>query len=108
VSDATSATAREPSEKRGPVLDVLRELLTERRDTDVLALFAKLMVRNSELERRLMQVLARGHKNEGVSTAQLKLFLDALAATGVDVSDVDAPDLSVLSVVAGCRPGSRR
>jgi transposase len=93
VSDAATTTAREPSEKRGPVLEVLRELLTERRDSEVLALVSKLMVRNSELERRLMQMLSHGHKNEGVSTAQLRLFLDALAATGVDVSDVDAPDL---------------
>jgi transposase len=93
VSDAATTTAREPSEKRGPVLEVLRELLTERRDSEVLALVSKLMVRNSELERRLMQMLSRGHKNEGVSTAQLRLFLDALAATGVDVSDIDAPDL---------------
>jgi transposase len=94
VSDAVTTTAREPSEKRGPVLEVLRELLTERRDNEVLALVSKLMVRNSELERRLMQMLSRGHKNEGVSTEQLRLFLDALAATGVDVCDVDAPDLS--------------
>lgn len=93
MSDAASTTAREPSEKRGPVLEVLRELLTERRDSDVLALVSKLMVRNSELERRLMQMLSRGHKNEGVSTAQLRLFLDALAATGVDASDEGAPDL---------------
>jgi len=71
----------------------LRELLTERRDAEVLALVAKLVVRNSELERRLMQMLSRGQKNEGVSTAQLKLFLDALAATGADVSDAGAPDL---------------
>jgi len=94
VSDAASTTAQEPSEKRGPVLEVLRELLTERRDSEVLALFSKLVVRNSELERRLMQMLSRGHKNEGVSTAQLRLFLDALAATGVDASDDGAPDLS--------------
>jgi transposase len=93
VSDAASTTARETSEKRGPVLEVLRELLTERRDSEVLALVSKLMVRNSELERRLMQMLSRGHKNEGVSTAQLRLFLDALAATGVDVGDAGAPDL---------------
>ena len=94
MSDAASTTAQEPSEKRGPVLEVLRELLTERRDSEVLALFSKLVVRNSELERRLMQMLSRGHKNEGVSTAQLRLFLDALAATGVDASDDGAPDLS--------------
>ena len=90
MSDAASTTT---SEKRGPVLDVLRELLTERRDAEVLALVAKLVVRNSELERRLMQMLSRGQKNEGVSTAQLRLFLDALAATGVDTSDAGAPDL---------------
>jgi len=93
VSDASSTTAGEPREKRGPVLDVLRELLTERRDSEVLALVSKLMLRNSELERRLMQMLSRGHKNEGVSTAQLRLFLDALAATGADASDDGAPDL---------------
>lgn len=93
MSDAASTTARETSEKRGPVLEVLRELLTERRDSEVLALVSKLMVRNSELERRLMQMLSRGPKNEGVSTAQLRLFLDALAATGVDVGDAGAPDL---------------
>jgi transposase len=94
VSDAAATTKGSgPGDKRGPVLDVLRELLTERRDTEVLALVAKLVVRNGELERRLMQILSRGHKNEGVSTAQLRLFLDALAATGVDVSDAGAPDL---------------
>lgn len=93
MSDGASTTARETREKRGPVLEVLRELLTERRDSEVLALVSKLMVRNSELERRLMQMLSRGHKNEGVSTAQLRLFLDALAATGVDVGDAGAPDL---------------
>lgn len=97
MSDAASTTtttaASGSREKQGPVLDILRELLTERRDTEVLALVAKLMVRNSELEQRLMQMLARGHKNEGVSTAQLRLFLDALAATGVNVDDDAAPNL---------------
>jgi transposase len=75
------------------VLDVLRELLTDRRDSEVLALVSKLMARNSELERRLMQMMSHGQKNEGVSTAQLRLFLDSLAATGVDASDDGAPDL---------------
>jgi transposase len=95
VSDAAaSTTAPEPSEKRGTVLEVLRELLTERRDSEVLALVSKLVVRNSELERRLMQVLSRGHKNEGVSAAQLRLFLEALTATPADGSDEGAPDLA--------------
>ena len=93
MRDEGPTTEHEPSEKRGPVLDVLRELLTERRDEEVLALFSKLVVRNSELERRLMRMLSGGHKNEGVSAAQLKLFLEQLAATGADTSDEDAPDL---------------
>ena len=86
-------TEREPSEKRGPVLDVLRELLTERRDEEVLALVSKLVSQNTELERRLMRMLSGGRKNEGISTAQLKLFLEQLAAAGGDTSDADAPDL---------------
>jgi len=84
VSEAASPTeaTRESSstEKRGPVLDILRELLAEGRDGAVLALVSKLVARNGELERRLAQLLSRGHKNEGISTAQLKLFLDALCA----------------------------
>lgn len=62
------------------MLDVLRELLAEGRDGAVLTLFSKLVARNGELERRLAQLLSRGHKNEGISTAQLKLFLEALSA----------------------------
>ena len=68
-----------PGEKRGSVLEMLRELLAERRDGDVLALVAKLVARNGELERRLMQMHSRGRKNEGVSTAQMKLFIETLA-----------------------------
>jgi transposase len=84
VSDAaqttTGATIGDTSgDKRGPVLEVLRELLAEGRDGEVLALVTKLVSRNGELERRLAQLLSRGHKNEGLSTAQLKLFLDELA-----------------------------
>lgn len=79
VSAATAATS-ETSVRRGQVLDVLRELLAEGRDEEVLVLFVKLVSRNSELERRLAQMLLRGRKNEGVSSAQLRLFLDALAA----------------------------
>jgi len=93
VSDAATTTAADPGEKRGPVLEVLRELLTERRDGDVVALVSKLVMRNGELERRLMQLLSRGHKNEGVSTAQLRLFLEALAANG-GANDDGALDLA--------------
>jgi transposase len=96
VSDAartTATTTSTSSEKRGPVLEVLRELLAEGRDGAVLALVSKLVARNGELEQRLAQLLSRGHKNEGISAGQLKLFLDALGAT-VEGGDAVAPEIS--------------
>lgn len=68
------------AERLGQVLDVLRELLAEGRADEVLALVAKLLARNGELERKLADALTRGRKNEGVSTAQLLLMLEGLAA----------------------------
>src|SRR5664279_1857601 len=64
---------------KGPVLDVLKSLLQSGRSDEVVALVEKLVARNGELEKRLAQILSRGHKNEGVSAAQLKLFVDALS-----------------------------
>lgn len=80
MSDASqTSTTTTTKEWRGPVLDVLRGLLAEDRDEEVLALFKKLVARNSELEIRLVEMLRR-RTNEGVSRAQLRLFLDALQA----------------------------
>lgn len=76
---------------------MLRELLAEGRSEEVVALVTKLVSRNGELERRLAELLIRGRKSEGISSAQLQLFLDALAAqegqgNGADAggSDLDA------------------
>jgi hypothetical protein len=60
-------------ERKGPVLEVLRELLSAGQADAIVELFQKLVSRNTELEKRLMDLLARRHKNEGVSTAQLLL-----------------------------------
>jgi transposase len=60
------------------VLEVLRELLSEGRDEEALAVVSKLVARNSELERRLAQLLSRGRKSERVSSAQLLLLLGQL------------------------------
>lgn len=65
---------------KGPVLEVLKSLLQSGRSDAVVSLVEKLVNRNSELEQRLAQLLSRGRKNEGVSSAQLKLFVDALSA----------------------------
>jgi len=95
-----------PSEFRGQVLDVARFLLTEGRSEELLELLAKLVARNSELERLLAQVRSGGKSKEGVSSEQLRLLLDGLAestpalaeadqklrdASGIDVSVRDEP-----------------
>lgn len=68
-----------PSEKRGAVLDVLRELLAQAPNREeVLAIAAKLVERNEELEERLARLMSPSKKNEGVSAAQLQLFISEL------------------------------
>src|ERR1039457_1838832 len=86
----TSTRKNGDTETKGPVLDVLKSLLESGRSEDVVALVAKLVARNSELEQRLAQVLSRGHKNEGVSTTQLKLFVDVLSKESED--EASAPE----------------
>jgi transposase len=81
-SPTTSNQQSATRERRGPVLDRLRELLAEGRTDDALAVVRRLVTRNAELERRLAQLLARGRKSEGVSSAQLRLLLDGLGAEG--------------------------
>ena len=84
------ATTRTSSEKRGEVLAMLRELLAEGRTDDVLAVVSQLVARNSELERRLAQVLSPSRKNEGVPTAQLQLILDKIEVeAGSDENGLD-------------------
>jgi transposase len=77
-----STTTDVTGERRGQVLAMVRELLAEGRVDEALAVVAKLVVRNGELERRLAELSSRSRKREGVSSAQLLLLLDGLAATG--------------------------
>jgi transposase len=67
-------------ELRGPVLDVLKELLTGRRDEEVIALVARLMSRNQELELLLAKMRESKNRGEQISAAQLDLFLNKLKA----------------------------
>ena len=59
---------------------MLLELLSEQRTDEVIALVEKLVARNSELERKLADLMSKRKSREGVSTAQLVLLLDELAA----------------------------
>jgi transposase len=76
-----TATASSPSAKStlsGTVLEVLRELLADRRDEEVLALVAKLVSRNTELELLLAKVRESRNRGEQISAAQLDLFLQQI------------------------------
>ena len=70
MSAAQPKSTAAKTERRGSVLEMLRELLQEQRTEEVVALVAKLVTRNSELERLLAQAKAgKGKKNEGVPTS---------------------------------------
>ncbi len=68
---------------------MLKELLAEGRNDNVLRLFEKLVARNSELEQRLAEIAARRKKNEGLPKEQLLLFLDALATVAESEGGTD-------------------
>lgn len=107
VSD--SSADRSETERRGEVLDVLRDLLAEGRNDDVVSLVNQLVAnnselavraaeattlkaRNAELEKQLERILDRYKKNEAVSKAQLVLFIDALSrGEAGDVLEDDDP-----------------
>ena len=89
VTEAAANPAK--AERRGKVLEVLRELLAEGRTEEAIALVAKLVARNAELERLLAEARSKGKKSEGVSSEQLKLVLDGLPAnSNADLAEVDA------------------
>lgn len=74
----TGPSRGDGSELRGDVLAVLTELLAAGRHEEVLALFGKLVSRNRELELLLAKQREGKNRGEGVSSAQLHLFLQAL------------------------------
>jgi transposase len=90
----TTTKASTSGEKRGTVLEVLRELLAEGRTDEVLSLVTKLVLRNHDLEKRLAQGTGGGRKNEGVSAAQLQLLLDVVATAAASSGDAIPPELT--------------
>lgn len=88
----TRRTTQPEQEKRGDVLAVVGELLAEGRTDAVLAVIRKLVARNSELERRLADLLSRKPR-EGVSTAQLLELIDALRAESPSAPGESSEDL---------------
>ena len=78
VRRVSETATSEAQTKRGSVLDVLQELLTERRDDAVIELVAQLVLRNRDLEMLVAKMREGKNRGEHVSAAQLDLFLDKL------------------------------
>src|SRR5262245_53261942 len=78
ASDEAKGAAPGKRELRGTVLDVLKELLDEGRDDEVLELVTKLVARNSELEKLLAKLRESKNRGEHIAPGQLDLFLAKL------------------------------
>jgi transposase len=94
-SDGTETEPAPARELRGPVLDILGELLADFDDRDavlavikqVVAQNSQLTVRNTELERQLARLLSAPRKNERISRDQLLLALGTIGAFGTAEAD---------------------
>lgn len=95
--------ASDKQERRGPVLEVLRELLAQGRDDEVVDLVGQLVAQNNALQRQLSELLMRRRKGEGVSSAQLKLFLQELQAEEDEALEQENQELAK---AAGLDPSS--
>jgi transposase len=80
MSATNTAASKQSGDEtlRGPVIEVLRTLLSESRSDEVIALVSKLVSRNAELEKRLHELSRGKNKGEGISSEQLSLLLHAL------------------------------
>lgn len=88
---ANGAVADDKDVLQGDVLQVLPRLLEQGQTEAVLEVVRALVKRNEQLENHLAKVLSRGTRaNEGVSSAQLKLFLEELRQQGEPDEDEQA------------------
>jgi hypothetical protein len=105
IHDDVSTTPRKAKTSKqlsGSVLDVLRELLTGRRDDEIIELFAKLVARNKELELLLGKMRESKNRGEQISAAQLDLFLDKLREeSDGELDEADAKLEKVATLNAG-------
>ena len=75
-SPTPTAKIEKSVEHRGPVLDVLHQLLDEGKSDAIIQLVRKLVAHNEALLRKLEQQASRRKTGEGISSAQLKLLLE--------------------------------
>ena len=80
VALVAKSTKRAERELRGTPLEVLRTLLGEGRNDEVVAMFSEVVARNALLERLVAQSRATKNSGEHISAEQLDIFLQALRA----------------------------
>jgi transposase len=85
-----TSTSGSKSELRGPVLDVVKELLAGDRDAEVIDLVRKLVARNTELERLYARLREAKNRGEHIPREQLNLFLANLAEATPEGALADA------------------
>jgi len=69
---------KQANELRGKVLDVLKKLLEQGKNAEILELVQKLVARNEELERLLAKLRSKKNRSERLSNEQLHASLDKL------------------------------
>ena len=92
MKGATStSTSTSGSELRGSVLEVVGELHDGGKKPELLAVVAKLVARNVELERLISKLRESKNRGEQISPDQLDLFIDKLReAMGGELAEADA------------------
>ena len=91
MTSAAPAISKVKQARGRPVLELIQELLADGRSEEVVAVVAKLVSRNTELERLLRDAKTKGKSREGVSTAQLVLLMGGLSVeTNPTLAEADA------------------
>ena len=107
--ESTPATTKE---LRGDVVDVVRELLAERRDDVVLDLVQRVVRELEQVKRLLAEKQMRKAKGEGISSAQLLLLLDALeensASPNAEANEADEALKKIAEATAEKRAKQRK
>jgi len=110
VADSPNSAGKKApaAELSGPVLDVLRELMAGGHSEEALALVAKLLARNEELEKLLAAARASKNRGERLSKEQLDLFLGKLREQAEGELQQANRDLEAAAQQHGGRPERTR
>lgn len=96
----TSARAKEPDTKSVDVVDLLKEMLAAGNSDGVIELFVKLMATHEKQLRSMFEKARKqSTKNEGTSSAQLSLLVDALQKLAAESPDEATAALAAVAPV---------